>query len=190
VSRINSRGPIHPYLTTLAFVGVGGGLDVLSASSAGASSRPGFVATTSSGSGGVLIALGGAVLFLGIVGFVVFTYTRRKRSPGQCAAQRDALELAEKSVQYWEAARAHLEAVERQRTALEGTAGDASTHASLVAKAADGLRSAMKQRDECQMALIQCMATGVPAVAIPASPLPAQPFFTPGSEGPSTPRPD
>jgi hypothetical protein len=131
------------------------------------------------------------VLVLGIIGFVVFTYTRRKRTPGQCAAQRDALELAEKSVQYWEAARAHLAVVERQQTS-EHTTGDAAAHASLVAKALDGLRTAMQQRDECQMALIQCMASGVPAVpVIPTSAAPPQPFFTPGTDGPpSTPTPD
>ena len=187
VSRTIGRGAIRRFLSTLALLGVAGGLDVLSASSADASSRPALVATTSTGSGGVLLALGGAVLVLGIVGFVVFTYARRKRAPEKCAAQREALELAEKSVRYWEAARAHLETVERQRTAHESNPDDASTHASLVAKAADGLRLAMQQRDQCQMELIHCMASGVRAVPLsPQSPAPAQPFFTPDNDGPSS----
>jgi hypothetical protein len=191
VRRTIGPRPIHRFLATLALFGAVGGLDVLSASSAGASSRPALVATTSSGSGGVLLALGCAVLVLGIVGFVVFTYARRKRAPGRCAAQRDALELAEKSVQYWEAARAHLETVERQRTAVESSPDDASTHAALVAKAADGMRLAMQQRDQCQMELIRCMASGVPAVpVIPESPGPSQPFFTPDNDGPSSRLPD
>ena len=76
VSRTIGRGAIRRFLSTLALLGVAGGLDVLSASSADASSRPALVATTSTGSGGVLLALGGAVLVLGIVGFVVFTYAR------------------------------------------------------------------------------------------------------------------
>jgi len=80
-----------------------------------------------------------------------------------------------------------LETVERQRTALEGNPDDASTHASLVAKAADGLRLAMQQRDQCQMELIHCMASGVRAVPLtPQSPGPAQPFFTPDNDGPSS----
>jgi len=190
VGRIISRTSKRRGLSTVAPFVVVGGLNFLFASSAGASSRE-LVATTSTSSAGVLLVLGGTVLVLGIIGFVVFTYTRRKRTPGQCAAQRDALELAEKSVQYWEAARAHLAVVERQQM-NERTTSDAAAHAALVAKAVDGLRTAMQQRDECQLALIQCMASGVPAVpVIPKSAAPAQPFFTPGTDGPpSSPRPD
>jgi hypothetical protein len=189
VGKTNSHRPGRRSLPSLVLLGGVIGVNVLFASSASASSRA-IVATTSTSSAGVLLALGGAVLVLGIVGFAVFTYTRRKRTPGQCAAQRDALELAEKSVQYWHTARAHLETVERQRT-HEDTAADAQAHASLVAKAADGLKSAMQQRDECQMELIRCMASGVPAVpVIPDSQAPAQPFFTPGTQGPSSPHPD
>jgi hypothetical protein len=186
VGRMNRHRMTDLALSGLSLLGVCVGIDTLSASSAGASSRA-MVATTSTSSAGVLIALGGAVLVLGIIGFVVFTYTRRKRAPGQCAAERDALEVAEKSVQYWEAARAHLEVVERQRTATDdGTPTDASTHATLVAKAVDGLKTAMQQRDECQMALIRCMSSGVPAVpVIPGAEAPTQPFFTPGTQGPT-----
>ncbi len=149
---------------------------------AGASNRLAFTATTS-GSGGVLLALGGAVLVLGIIGFAVFTWSRRKRRPGPCAEQRAALELAERSVRYWEAAKAHLEAVDNTRTSSGEVAEDPSSHASLVAKAADGLRAALQQRDQCQLDLIHCMASGVPAVPVIPTPTTAsQPFFIPGTD--------
>lgn len=186
VGRSSSPNPKRRGLSTLALIGIAVVLDTLSASAAGASSRS-VVATTSTSSAGVLLVLGGTVLVLGIIAFVVFNYTRRKRTPGQCADQREALELAEKSVQYWEAARAHLADVERQRTHGEGTAFDASAHDSLVAKANEGLTSAVRQREECQMELIRCMASGVPAVpVIPQTSAPTQPFFTPGIDGPSS----
>src|SRR6202034_4436026 len=65
--RIRRRGSIRRGLSTLAVLGVAGAIDVLDDSSAGASSRGAMVATTSTGSGGVLLALGGAVLVLGII---------------------------------------------------------------------------------------------------------------------------
>jgi hypothetical protein len=157
-------------------------------SSAGASSRL-AVTTTSPGSGGVLLLLGGAVLVLGGIGFFVFTWTRRKNRPNQCAAQREALEQAERAVRYWEGARSHLEAVERERTLIDAPS-DEPAHATLVAKAVEGLNNAMKQRDQCQMDLIRCMASGVAAVPINSTaPLDAQPFFIPGPDGttPSSP---
>jgi len=46
-------------------------------------------------------------------------------------------------VLYWEAARAHLEAVDRERRLVDNVASDNSTHASLVAKAVEGLHTAM-----------------------------------------------
>jgi len=98
----------------------------------------------------------------GGIGFVVFTWSRRKRVPSQCGEQREALELAERAVLYWEAARAHLEAVDRERRLVDNVASDNSTHASLVAKAVEGLHTAMKQRDDRQMELIHCMAGGIP----------------------------
>jgi hypothetical protein len=187
----NSHGTMRGALSTLALGGIAVGLDVLYSSAAGASNRQAIVVATTS-SGPVLLALGGAVLVLGAIGFVVFTYTRRQQKPVQCAAQREALEVAEKAVRYWDAARAHLEAVERERTASGGTASEASSHAALVAKAVDGLKSAMQQRDECQMDLIRCMASGLPSMPVIPTQLPGQPFFTPGTEGPgsSTPTSD
>jgi hypothetical protein len=140
------------------------------------------IATTSSTSGAVLIALGGGVLVLGGIGFVVFTWSRRKRRPEQCAEQREALELAERAVRYWEAARAHLEAVAKERTQAEDvTHGPA--HATLVANALEGLHSAMKQRDQCQLDLIHCMASGVPAVPVIPATLAPLPFVTPDTDG-------
>jgi hypothetical protein len=139
---------------------------------------------TASSSGGVLIALGGAVLVLGIVGFVVFTWSRRKSRPSQCAEQREALALAERTVQYWQAARAHLEAVEKERTHVD-VASDGSSHATLVAKAVEGLNLAVRQRDQCQLDLIHCMASGVPAVPVIPT-LQPQPFLMPGPDGASS----
>jgi hypothetical protein len=178
-------------LSTLTVVGATFALGSFLAPTAEAANRPAVVVATSNGSGAVLLALGAAVLVLGGVGFVVFTYARRKRQPGRCDPQREALELAEKSVKYWEAARAHLEAVERERTASDESASDEPSHATLVANALNGLQAAMKQRDECQMDLIRCMASGVPAVpVIPNGPSPGQPFFTPESDGPTSSAPN
>jgi hypothetical protein len=167
--------------------GVATVIGALASATAGASSRQAIsFATTSSTDGAVLLALGGGVLVLGGIGFVVFTWTRRKRRPVQCAEQREALELAERAVQYWQAARAHLEAVEKERTQVDASGG--ASHESLVAKADEGLNHAMQQRDQCQLDLIHCMASGVPAVPVIPSQVP-QPFFTPGTGAnpPSTP---
>jgi hypothetical protein len=166
-------------------LGVGFIANALLSPTAGASSRLVLAtAATSHGSEGVLLALGAGVLVLGGIGFLVFAWTSRKRRPSQCAEQREALELAERAVRYWEAARAHLEAVEQGRTLVEGAARKDQAHASLVAKAIDGLSSAMRQRDQCQMNLIRCMASGVPAVpVITPTPLDAQPYFTPRADG-------
>jgi hypothetical protein len=120
---------------------------------------------------------------LGVIGFVIFSYSRKKRRPMQCADEREALAQAEKAVEYWQAARAHLEGVERARS-TEGVASDDSSHASLVAKAVDGLSAAIKQRDQCQMELIRCMASGVPMPVIVPAPVDPQPFFIPGSNDP------
>lgn len=163
--------------TSFGVVMTAGALD---GSTAGASSRTAIVATTSSTSGAVLIALGGGVLVLGGIGFVVFTWSRRKRRPTQCAGQREALELAERAVRYWEAARAHLEASEKERT--QAGERDGPSHASLVAKAVEGLNAAIRQRDQCQMELIHCMANGVPAVPVIPAALAPRPFLTPGTD--------
>ena len=180
----NCRGGGRPRaLSTLVVLGGALGLATAFSSSAGAADRQSLgTTTTSSTSGAVLIALGAGVLVLAGIGFVTFKWTRRKRQPLQCAEQRDALELAEKAVQYWEAARAHLESVERQRAASTGDGPDDSAHASLLANAVEGLRSAMHQRDERQLQLIRCMASGAPGTpSMP--PAQSQPFFTPLTDG-------
>jgi hypothetical protein len=170
-------------LSTSAVLGAVMGLDVVTSSAASASNRLALgTATTSNGNAAVLLALGGAVLVLGGIGFVFFTWTRRKRQPVQCAAQREALELAEKAVRYWEAARTHLESVERQRTLTTGATADESSHALLVAKAVEGHRTAMQQRDDRQMELIRCMASGTPG-ALTTHAAQSQPFFTPSPDG-------
>ena len=133
----------------------------LRSSSAGASSRLTLARTTSTpGNQGVLLGLGAGVLVLGGIGFVVFTYTRRKRRPNQCAEQREALELAERAVRYWEAARAPPGKHRKGTDARRWCATDASAQANFLTKAVDGLNSAMRQRDQCQLDLIRCMATG------------------------------
>jgi hypothetical protein len=171
----------HRVQIALGALAVTGAVSASTAAAAAASTRATLLATTSNASGVVLIALGGGVLLLGVVGFVVFTWSRRRRRPGQCAEQREALAQAEKAVQYWEAARAHLEAAARTRSTTPGATGDAS-HASLVANAVEGLRTAMQQRDQCQMDLIHCMASGVPGLPVTPAPVEPQPFFTPGSD--------
>jgi hypothetical protein len=167
----------------MAILGTVTVLDTVTSSAASASSRLALgTSTTSNGNAAALLALGGGVLVLGGIGFVFFTWTRRKRQPVQCAEQRAALELAEKAVQYWEAARAHLESVERQRTLTTGAAADESSHALLVAKAVEGHRTAVQQRDDRQMELIRCMASGVPS-ALTNHSAQSQPFFTPSPDG-------
>ena len=105
-----------------------------------------------------------AVVILGIVGFTVLTLSRRKRAPQQCAAEREALALAEQAVRYWEGALTHL-----RNSAPSDT--DAVTpgesHASLLEKATVGHANAVRVRDESQMALIQCMASGSGPVPSP-----------------------
>ena len=175
-------------LSTIAAVGVVLTAGTLQSSNAGAARRQTLIATTASpGSEGVLLALGVGVLVLGGIGIFLFTRARRKRRPSQCADQRDALELAERAVRYWDTARAHLEAVERERMLVDGASVDEPAHASLVAKAVDGMNTAVEHRDQCQMDLIRCMASGVPAAPVitPTSP-DAQPYLTPRNDGPMT----
>jgi hypothetical protein len=166
---------------TLVVAATMGVVSAVRVTAAGASTRSPLLATASNTDGVVLIALGGGVLLLGVIGFVIFSWSRKKRRPSQCAQQREALAQAEQAVQYWQAARSHLEAVERARANVEA-AGDEASHASLVAKAVDGLNAAMKQRDQCQLDLIHCMASGAPGVpTLAPTPPEPQPFFIPGS---------
>jgi hypothetical protein len=172
-------------LSTMVIPSAAMGLSVALTSPAGATDRQSVgIIATSSNNGAGLVALGGGVLLLGGIGFVIFTRVRRQRKPSECAEQREALELAERAVQYWEAARAHLETVERPRTVVDNAPRDEPAHASLMAKALEGLDTALKQRDERQMDLIRCMASGglMPIVPSPHS----QPFFTPGPDGTSS----
>src|ERR1700691_1474042 len=108
---------------TLALVTAVGGIVALTSTTADAStSAPVLGAATSNADGIVLIALGGGVILLAVIGFVIFSWSRKKRRPGQCADQREALAQAEKAVEDWQAARAHLEAVgsTRSRGAVPG----------------------------------------------------------------------
>lgn len=140
-----------------------------------------LIATTSTNTGVVLIALVGGLFVLIGIGAVAFTLARRKRRPMPCAEQREALALSEKAVQYWEAVRAHVVAVESERFATD-SAND-PTHDEQLARAVEGLTSAMKQRDQCELDLIRCMASGAPSA--PTTPANLQPFFIPGTTDPS-----
>jgi hypothetical protein len=128
-------------------------------------------ATTTTTNGGLLIGLGAVVLILGLVGFVVITYSRKKRRPTQCSDQRDALAAAERALQYWEGALAHIQAVDRDRFSArangigDGTELDDPTspdvdHESLRTKSQSGFAAAVKYREQCQLDLINCMASG------------------------------
>jgi hypothetical protein len=120
---------------------------------------------------GVLIGLGAGVIVIGGVGFVVMTYARKKRRPSQCGEQRDALASAERALQYWEGALAHIQTVDRDRLgarrngAIDGedpnSAGPSDVdHESLRTKSQSGYAAAVKYRDQCQLDLIHCMASG------------------------------
>lgn len=110
---------------------------------------------------GLLIAMSAGVVILGIAGFIVLTWSKRKRAPQQCASEREALELAERAVRYWEGALAHLQhsANQGQTTSDLATEGRES-EASLLEKAKTGHAKAVQARDECQLELIRCMASG------------------------------
>lgn len=116
--------------------------------------------------GALLLAMGAGVLVLGGGGFTILTWSRRKRAPQQCALERDALEVAEQALRYWQGALAHLQNVAQSQNESaidnEGDQGSArETQASLLEKATSGHASALQVRDERQLDLIRCMASGV-----------------------------
>ena len=178
-SRNNCARAIRRTLAGATFVGVSLGIVVVPYSAASASGRPSFTATTSTSTGVVMLALVGGLLVLVGIGAVAFTLARRKKRPVPCAEQRDALALAEKAVQYWEAVRAHVVAVEAERLRGDDAQSDDEAHATQMAKAVDGLSAAKKQRDQCEMDLIHCMAAGAQAATPVASSPQSQPFFIP-----------
>jgi len=115
---------------------------------------------------GLLLAMGAGVLILGVGGFTILTWSRRKRAPQECALEREALEVAEQAVRHWEGALAHLQNAAQSHdvagvdnAGAEGTSRE--TQASLLQKAMSGHASALKIRDERQLDLIRCMASGV-----------------------------
>jgi len=115
--------------------------------------------------GALLLAMGVGVLVLGGGGFTILTWSRRKRAPQQCALEREALEVAEQAVRYWEGALAHLQHTTQSHDGSvidNGGAGGPSreTQASLLEKATAGHANALQVRDERQLDLIQCMASG------------------------------
>jgi hypothetical protein len=118
--------------------------------------------TTAPTNSGVLIGLGAGVIVIGGVGFVVMTYARKKRRPSQCGEQRDALASAERALQYWEGALAHIQTVDRDRLGAQtnGAAPSDVDHESLRTKSQSGYAAAVKYRDQCQLDLIHCMASG------------------------------
>jgi hypothetical protein len=150
---------------------------LLNAHAAFAANKVASSATTTT-KGGLLIGLGAVVLILGIAGFVVIKYSRKQRRPAPCADQRDALAAAERAIQYWEGALAHMQAVDRDRFRDrangigDGAESDDPTspdvvHESSRTKSQSGYAAAVKYRDQCQLDLINCMASvGVNTVPI------------------------
>lgn len=115
---------------------------------------------------GLLLAMGAGVLILGVGGFTILTWSRRKRAPQQCALEREALAVAEQAVRHWEGALAHLQnAAHGQDVAAIDNGGAEGTsresQASLLEKALSGHASALQIRDARQLDLIQCMTSGV-----------------------------
>jgi hypothetical protein len=183
----NCAGTIRRTFAGATIVAIALGTDALGAGAANAAARPSIIASTSTNTGVVMLALVGGLLVLAGIGTVAFTLARRKKRPSPCAEQREALALAEKAVQYWEAVRAHLVTAETERLNTEGSMIDDSTHATQLAKAVEGLSAALKQRNQCEMDLIHCMASGVPTAAPIVATSIDQPFFIPGTDGTSTP---
>jgi hypothetical protein len=128
----------------------------------------GVVASTTgnaTGGGALLLAMGAGVLILGGGGFTILTWSRRKRKPQQCAAEREALSMAEQALRYWEGALMHLQSAPRSHdnAAIDNATSEGATpesQASLLEKATAGHASALKTRDERQLDLIRCMASG------------------------------
>jgi hypothetical protein len=174
---------IRRTLAGAASVVVALGVVVLSPTVAGASGRRSLTATTSTNTGVVMLALVGGLLVLVGIGVVAFTLARRKKRPIPCAEQREALALAEKAVQYWQAVRAHVVTFETERLTIDGAEINDAAHAAQMAKAVEGLSAAIKQRDQCEMDLIHCMASGAQMAPPIATPPQDQPFFIPGTDG-------
>jgi hypothetical protein len=182
-SRNNCAAAIRRTFVATTLVALASGMRVVPANAANTSGRPSLSATSSTNTGVVMLALVGGLLVLVGIGGVAFNLAHRKRRPSPCAEQREALALAEKAVQYWEAVRAHVVAVESERLEVDGPDSADSTHATQLANAVEGLSAALKQRDQCEMDLIHCMASGLPS-APPIATLPKdQPFFIPGTDG-------
>jgi hypothetical protein len=115
--------------------------------------------------GALLLAMGAGVLVLGGGGFTLLTWSRRKRAPQQCAPEREALEMAEHAVRYWEGALGHLQLSAKSQvvTPSDNEVVDGApreTQASLLEKAMRGHAQALQARDERQLELIKCMASG------------------------------
>lgn len=178
---------VRRILPMLAVLSVGLSVIALPYTSAGASSRQTLTATTTPGNAGPLLALGATVLVLGCIGIVGFFWMRRKRRPNECAEEREALELAERAVRYWEGARAHLEAAEKERMGTDAVANEDPAHASSEAKAIDGLNNAMQLRDQRQMDLIRCVTANSGAALPTSTPPESQPFFIPRDDGSAPP---
>jgi hypothetical protein len=115
--------------------------------------------------GALLLAMGAGILILGGGGFTILTWSRRKRAPQQCAPEREALEMAEQAVRYWEGALTHLQHAAKTQGIASSDSPSAEgappeSQASLLEKAKSGHAQALQVRDERQLELIRCMAMG------------------------------
>lgn len=160
-------------------------------------SLPPIGATTTSTrpvGGGLLVGLGAGVLVVGGLGFLLLAWARRKQRPSECAEQRTALAMAENALKYWDDALLHLRDVDPARAVLDATGNVAAPHhhrpnemnatesATSLMKAQVGRDAAAKYRDQCQMDLIRCTASGGSTLAPMLVPQ-VVPVLTPSEPG-------
>ncbi len=143
---------------------------------------------TTTNNAGLLIGLGAGVLIIGGIGFVILTYSRKKRRPSQCAEQRDTLAAAERALQYWEGALAHIQTLDQNHFSVgaigvvDGTDPRAPVtsdvdHETLRRKSQSGYAAAVQYRDQCQLDLIRLMALGGGPTTLSGELLPQPPVI-------------
>lgn len=142
---------------------------------------------------GPIVLLGAVIVVIAVLAFAFVTSQRRKKRPTECAEQRAALESAESALHYWEAAVAHLREVDlasANPASVEPAAGASGASAvfkyghtadmtgeqfaELLKRAVDGRDEAERQRDQCQVDLVNCV--GQPATGPRITPYAAEPL--------------
>lgn len=137
---------------------------------------------------GPIILFGVALVVVAVLAFAFVTSQRRKKRPTECAEERAALESAQSALHYWDAAVAHLREVDlASGDPADGADGTAAVFkyghtadmtgeqfAELLQRAVDGRDEAERQRDQCQVDLVNCVgqrATGPRITPYAAEPL-------------------